>query len=144
MPVTNKDRYCFRSAKTIRVESWSFNKNGTDLVLDHEIYAKAVEILMIEKLTDLRTFINIRMGGFHMASVFLGVIEKRFKDAGLKDLIIVSRLLGEGQVDQMLKGKEYNNGMRIHFYIVEAISRKKIEAITTNTVTAMVLWTVQN
>ena len=122
----------------------ALNKNGTDLVLDHEIYAKAVEILMIEKLTDLRTFINIRMGGFHMASVFLGVIEKRFKDAGLKDLIIVSRLLGEGQVDQMLKGKEYNNDMRIHFYIVEAISRKKFETITTNTVTAMVLWTVQN
>ena len=56
----------------------------------------------------------------------------------------MSRLLGEGQVDQMLKGKEYNNDMRIHFYIVEAILRKKFEAITTNTIITMVPWTVQN
>ena len=83
----------------------ALNLNETDLVLDHAIYAKAVEIVMNEKFTDLRTFINIRMGGFHAASIFLGVIGKRFKDAGLKDLIMESRLLGEDQVDQMLKGK---------------------------------------
>ena len=28
----------------------------------------------------------------------------------------------------MLKGKEYNNGIRLHFYIAESISRKKFEA----------------
>ena len=28
----------------------------------------------------------------------------------------------------MLKGKEYSNGIRIHFYIAEAVSRKKFEA----------------
>ena len=28
----------------------------------------------------------------------------------------------------MLKGKEYNNGIHIHFYIAEAISMKKVEA----------------
>ena len=113
--------------KKYKQKSEALNLNETDLVLDHAIYAKAVEIVMNEKFTDLRTSINIRMGGFHAASIFLGVIEKRFKDAGLKDLIIDSRLLGEDQVDQMLKGKEYNNGMRIHFYIAEAISRKKFE-----------------
>ena len=113
--------------KKYKQKSEALNLNETDLVLDHAIYAKAVEIVMNEKFTDLRTLINIRMGGFHAASIFLGVIEKRFKDAGLKDIIIDSRLLGEDQVDQMLKGKEYNNGMRIHFYIAEAISRKKFE-----------------
>ena len=67
------------------------------------------------------------MRRFLAASIFLGVIGKRFKDAGLKDLIIESQLLGEDQVDQMLKGKEYNNGMRIYFYVAEAILRKKFE-----------------
>ena len=43
-------------------------------------------------------------------------------------LTIESRLLGEEQDDQMLKKrKEYNNSIRIHFYIAEAISRKKFE-----------------
>ena len=113
--------------KRHKQKSEALNLNETDLVLDHAIYPKAVEIVMNEKFTDLRISINIRMGGFHAASIFLGVIEKRFKDAGLKDLVIDSRLLGEDQVDQMLKGKQYNNGMRIHFYIAEAISRKKFE-----------------
>ena len=83
----------------------ALNLNEMDLVLDHAIKTKEVEIVMNEKFTDLRTFINIRMSGFHAALIFLGVIGKRFKDAGLKDLITESRLLGEDQVDQMLKGK---------------------------------------
>ena len=50
--------------------------NETDLGLDHAIYAKTVEIVMNEKFTDLRTFINIRVSGFHGASIFVGVIGK--------------------------------------------------------------------
>ena len=42
-------------------------------------------------------------------------------------LTIESRLLGEKQDDQMLQRKKYNNSIRIHFYITEAISRKKFE-----------------
>ena len=42
-------------------------------------------------------------------------------------LTIESRLLGEKQDDQMLQRKKYNNSIRIHFYIAEAISRKKFE-----------------
>ena len=113
--------------KQCKQKAEDLNLNEMDLVLDHAIYVKTVEIVMNEKFTDLRTFINIWMGGFHAVSIFLGVIRKRFKNAGLKDVIIESRLLGEDQVDQMLKGKEYNNGICIHFYIAEAISRKKLE-----------------
>ena len=36
----------------------SLNLKETDLVLDHAIYAKAVEIVMDERYFDLRTFIN--------------------------------------------------------------------------------------
>ena len=114
--------------KQCKQKAEALNLNEMDLVLDHAIYAKAVEIVMNEKFTNLRTFINIWIGGFHAASIFLGVIGKRFKDAGPKDLVIEARLLGEDQVDQMLKGKEYNNGIRTHFYIAEAISMKKVEA----------------
>ena len=64
-----------------------------------------------EKYTDQKTFINNRMGGFQAASIFLGAIWKRLKDAGLKDFLIELQILREDQVDQMLKVKEYNNGM---------------------------------
>ena len=136
--------------KQYKQKAEALNLNKTDLVLDHAIYTKAVEIVMNEKFTDLEIFINIWMGGFHAASIFLGVIGKGFKDAGLKDLIIESKLLGEDQIDQMLKGKEYNNGRRIHFYIAEAISRKKFETfeewlpITKNTAITILPWRVQD
>ena len=73
--------------KQCKQKAEALNLNEMDLVFDHAIYAKAVEIVMNQKFIDLRTFINIRMGGFHGASIFLGVIVKRFKYTGLKDLI---------------------------------------------------------
>lgn len=76
----------------------------TDLVLDHAIYAKAIEIIMDENNEHLKSFINLRMGGFHAACIFLGVIGKRFGDAGLKDIIVESGLFGENSTDQLLRG----------------------------------------
>ena len=37
------------------------NLSETDLVLDHTIYSKAVEVIMNEKYSDLRSFINLRI-----------------------------------------------------------------------------------
>ena len=59
----------------------------------------------------LRDFINLRMGGFHACCIFLSVIGKRFADAGLKDLIIESRIMGEESVDQIMNGKHFNNAI---------------------------------
>ena len=97
-----------------------------DPVLDHAIYSKALEVLFKEGNEDLKAFIHLRMGGFHASCVFLAVIGKRFGD--LNDLIIESRLLGQGTVEQVMKGKHYNNAMRVHYAVAEAITRKKIES----------------
>ena len=65
-----------------------------DLVVDRAIYAKAVEIMENLSHKDLKDFIVLRMGGFHIAMIFLGVIDKRFKDTGLEDLLVESALFG--------------------------------------------------
>ena len=54
------------------------------------------------------------MGGSHATCVFLSVVGKRFADGGLKVLIVESGLLGEDQASQILKGKDYNNGIWVH------------------------------
>ena len=71
----------------------------TDLVLDHVIYAKALEVLKNLNNVDLKEFINPRMGGFHGCRIFLAVIGKRFGSAGLRDLIIEARLFGPESVN---------------------------------------------
>ena len=91
------------------------------------IYAKALEILLKEENSLLKEFINLRMGDFHSICIFLGVLGKRFGDAGLKDLVVETGLIENEALDQALKGKHYNNALRINFASAEAITRKKLE-----------------
>ena len=83
---------------------------------------------MLERNADLRAFVNLRMGGFHAACIFLCVIGKSCADSGLKDIIVESALVGEDSAQQVLKGKHYNNAMRVHMFVAEAISRIRLYA----------------
>ena len=94
-----------------------------------EIYAKALEILLKEENSSLKEFINLRMGGFNGICIFLGVLGKRFRDAWLKDLLVEPGLIGNKAVDQALKGKHYNNTLRIHFATAEAIIEKRLKSL---------------
>ena len=78
---------------------------SADLVLDHAIYSKALDVLTNPQHDDLRKFINLRMGGFHACGIFIAVIGKRFSAAGLKDILIESDLIGPSAIESVLKGK---------------------------------------
>ena len=92
----------------VKEKAEALNLKETDLVLDHAIYSKAVEIVMSERNTHLRSFINLRMGGFYATCVFLSVIGKRFADGGWKIWLLNLVFLGEDLASQILKGKDYN------------------------------------
>ena len=77
--------YCKKKAETLGMET-------ANLVLDHATYLKALDILLKDGNEKLKTFMNLKMGGFHACCSFLAVIGKRFEDAGLKDLITESDL----------------------------------------------------
>ena len=66
----------------------------TDIVMDQAIYAKAVEIVLIPAHEDLKKYCVLRLGAFHTSMAFLAVIGKRFSDAGLRDWIVESGILG--------------------------------------------------
>ena len=103
-------------------------QQSADLVFDHAIYAKALEILNNPVNEHLRTIINIRMGGFHACCILLTVFGKRFASAGLRDVIIETGLVGPSSVESVLRGKQYNYGMRIIKIVSEAFFRLKLEA----------------
>lgn len=100
----------------------------TDVVLDMAIYAKAVEIIINPRYLDLKKFIVLRLGAFHTMCIFIAVIGKRFGGTGLRDVVIESNLLGESSVEQMLKGKHYNNAVRVLKYLYDATKRHMIES----------------
>ena len=65
-----------------------------DVVIDQAISAKAVEVLENSTHKYLKDFIALWMGGLRIAMTFLGVICKRFKDSGLKHLLVESAIFG--------------------------------------------------
>ena len=63
------------------------------------------------------------MGVFHTICNFLGIIGKRFLDAGLRDSAVESEVIAEGSVDRVLNGQQYNRGVRLHKLLYEALKR---------------------
>ena len=88
-------------------------------VFDQSMFAKAVEI----KWKEPEKFKHcvIMLGTFHTIMMFMAVISKRFKDAGLRDILVQSGVLAEGSVDSAMSGKMYNRGIRAYKLMYEAL-----------------------
>ena len=91
------------------------------VVMDQALFAKVTEIAWKHK--DLYANVILRLGTIHAICNALGIIGKRFQDAGLKDLSIESGIVAEGSVSGVLDGKMYNRAVRVHKYIYEALMR---------------------
>ncbi|KAL9951848.1 hypothetical protein ACROYT_G044583 [Oculina patagonica] len=105
------------------------NRLGLDdtvIVLDQAIYAKALEVVWKQQ-QEFKSVV-LMMGDFHVACVFLAVIGKRFGDAGLRDLLTESRIIGSGSLNGVLEGKHYNRALRIHKVVLEALMRLNWQA----------------
>ena len=60
---------------------------------------------------------------FHTICNFLGIIGKRFLDAGLRYLAVESDVIAEGSVERVLNGQQYNRGVCLHKLLYEALKR---------------------
>ena len=69
----------------------------------------------------------IRLGGFHRAKSFMGVIGKRMKESGLEDIWKWSNFYGETVTGNMLEGKHYYRGERGHRITLEALERIRFQ-----------------
>ena len=72
-------------------------------VFDQALYAKATEI----KWKHQDKFSSIENGRISCICNFLGIICKRFKDAGLRDLGVETGIIAEGSIDSVLDGHKY-------------------------------------
>ena len=90
-------------------------------VFDQAMYAKAVEIKWKDPIKYKSCI--IMLGMFHMLMMYLGIIGKRFKDAGMRDVLIQSEVISGGSVDRALSGKMYNRAVRCNKLFYEALHR---------------------
>ena len=100
----------------------SLRLNAIVVVFDQAIYAKAMEIKW--KHSEHFKDIIVRMGAFHTICTLLGIIGKRFQDAGLRDQCVESQVIAEGSVSGVMEGRKYNRAMRLHKLVYEALMRQ--------------------
>ena len=81
----------------VKAKAKALGLTCTDFVLDHNIYAKDLEVLQNPNNANLKDFINLRISGFRACGIFLVVIGKRFRSGGLHDLIVEARLSDQSQ-----------------------------------------------
>ncbi|XP_049332864.1 uncharacterized protein LOC111197609 isoform X2 [Astyanax mexicanus] len=96
------------------------------LVFDQAIYAKAQQIRW--KDDSLTRRLVIRLGEFHTCMSYLGILGKRFGDAGLVDILIESEIVATGSINGVISGHHYNRSMRAHKLLYESLQRIRFNA----------------
>ena len=94
-------------------------------VFDQAIYAKAVEIKW-KKMDQFKDCVVI-LGIFHLLMMYLRIIGKRFKDAGLWNVLVQSEIVAEGSIERVLTGKMYSRAVRCYKLMYEALIRLLID-----------------
>ena len=65
----------------------------------------------------------VGMGAFHSICNFLVTIGERFKDIGLRDIVVESAVIVEGLIEVVLEGRQVTRTVRIHKIIYKALQR---------------------
>ena len=90
-------------------------------VFDQAIYIKACEIKWRESSKSSNCV--LMMGMFHMMTMFMNILFKRFAAADLKDAIIRSALVADRSVKMTLRGMCYNQRVPLYKLFYEAVMR---------------------
>lgn len=120
-PATNMSTVFEVLRQSVKIKE-SLKLKSIVVVFDQALYAKAADIKW--KHSERFESIVLRMGVFHTIATFLGILGKRFQDAGLRDICIESGVVTEGSVTGVLEGRRYNRAVRLHKLMYEALMRK--------------------
>ena len=98
-----------------------FGQHHPAITLHEKIYTPAKEIQWTNYY-DLKDMV-IRLGGFHRAKNFMGIIGKRMEESGLEDIWQESNFYGEAVTAKVMEGKHYYRGDRGHRITLKASER---------------------
>ncbi|CAB4004110.1 Hypothetical predicted protein, partial [Paramuricea clavata] len=100
------------------------------LVFDEVIYAKAQQIRWKNESFMVKTI--LRLGDFHAVMSFCGAISRIFQDAGLRDVLVESGVVGQNTVNGVMSGKFYNGSVKCHKIMHEALEIIRFQCFMDN------------
>lgn len=101
--------------------------------LDKKYYVLSCDmaIYLIAKLIQIQRRdldkLYLRIGSFHLAKNWLSVLGMFVRDSGFADILIETGIYGENTLRSILKGVQYNRGVRVHKLMYEACRRLQID-----------------
>ncbi|KAJ8023132.1 hypothetical protein HOLleu_38227 [Holothuria leucospilota] len=96
------------------------------LVFDQAIYSKAQQIRWQNE--EFQKRLVIRLGMFHTKIAYLACIGKRFREAGLADILVESGIVAHGSLNSVMNGHHYNRSVRAHKVMYEALCKLQWQA----------------
>ena len=101
----------------------------TVVTFDQALYYRARELVWLKPY--ILNNVIIRLGGYHAAMNFLGVIGQHFAEAGLLDTWDESGLYSEDTATKILKGTSWNRAICAHKVTCEALFRLMLQNFQT-------------
>ena len=113
--------------KTFQQACAALDQEWTYITYDEAIYSKAQMI----KWRNMAEFENdhLEMGGMHRAMNFMGDIGHIMQESGFEDIVVESNVYGSAVTHNILHGKSYNRGVRLHKLMYECLQRLKWTAM---------------
>ena len=65
--------------------------------------------------------VHFRLGGLHASNIYMAAIGDHITDSELPQIWVEAGIITEGQVDKILKGKDYKAGIRLHRITWQAV-----------------------
>jgi len=89
------------------------------LTCDQAIYE--INLGLQKKKPDKYKHLILRMGGFHIASNFLGALGKLFKSSGIETLVVEAKVFLGGTMNKLMAGKDYYKMVRCHTLVMSTM-----------------------
>lgn len=91
------------------------------LTVDEALYCKLMELKWARD--EYQDFLIVRLGGLHILMNFMKIIGTHVQSSGLLDAWIESDIIGPKAAEQVLNGKAYARGIRMHKLTIQALWR---------------------
>ena len=89
------------------------------LTCDQAIYE--INLGLQKKKPDKYKHLILRMGGFHIASNFLGALGKLFKSSGIETLVVEAKVFLGGTMNKLMADKDYYKMVRCHTMVMSTM-----------------------
>ena len=133
MPIVQAPAHDFDTLNTVVLRckhvAQKLGQQHVVITVDEALFCKLMELKWAKP--DFQDCLIVRLGGLHIAMNFMKVLGKHVQSSGLLEAWIDGNLIGSKTAVQIMDGKSYAKGMRLHKITLQAMWRLLLPQLLT-------------